>query len=352
MRDLVCTAITLIGLCAPGCGGDDNPRELPPRSGGSGPRTGGSGGGAAGAGGSAGMPGGGAGGSGGSREWRSAVGERGALVRTFDGVRWNLSYPTTHDLHAVTCVGNVIGWAVGDAGVVLHTRDGGESWQPLPSGADVALRAVRFVDARVGWAVGDRGVLLATEDGGQRWQRRAAGTTADLRGVAAEHGGERAWVVGARGVLLASADGGATWQPRPIDPAVDLHGVAVDGAGAGWAVGSGGALYRLGGGDAAAAPSPTSATLRAVAVPHHGPGGPVAAVAVGDAGTVLVLAAGASSWQAERSGVAATLRAALVSTDGVYAAGDGGVLLERAADGGWRRIETGTTASLHGLEDL
>jgi hypothetical protein len=47
------------------------------------------------------------------------------------------------------------GWAVGDFGTILATRDGGNSWEPQKSGTDKNLGSVHFADARTGcWARG------------------------------------------------------------------------------------------------------------------------------------------------------------------------------------------------------
>ena len=55
------------------------------------------------------------------------------------------------------------GWIVGGESTILHTADGGKTWndqpsQPLPFKMD--LRKVRFINARMGWIVGDNGTIL------------------------------------------------------------------------------------------------------------------------------------------------------------------------------------------------
>jgi photosystem II stability/assembly factor-like uncharacterized protein len=86
-------------------------------------------------------------------------------------------------LRAVHFIDAKEGWAVGDEGVVLHTIDGGRTWQPQASGTRASLRSVHFHDDNHGWAAGREelpggrgsvGVLLATEDGGFTWKRLLA----------------------------------------------------------------------------------------------------------------------------------------------------------------------------------
>jgi hypothetical protein len=59
--------------------------------------------------------------------------------------------------------------------------DGGTSWEPQKSGTDNDLVAVHFADAHTGWAVGDHGTILATRDGGTTGSRRRADRRQSLR---------------------------------------------------------------------------------------------------------------------------------------------------------------------------
>ena len=44
-----------------------------------------------------------------------------------------------------------------------------QDWEARNSGSSSVLNGVRFVDAERGFAVGDAGTILATEDGGSTW---------------------------------------------------------------------------------------------------------------------------------------------------------------------------------------
>src|SRR5580765_87176 len=83
------------------------------------------------------------------------------------------------ELTAVTFVDADRGWAVGDRGVIWHTKDGGRNWKLQNSGVTCRLEAVQFLDGDVGIAVGGwtqpythqtHGVVLRTRDGGKSWQ--------------------------------------------------------------------------------------------------------------------------------------------------------------------------------------
>ena len=86
--------------------------------------------------------------------------------------------PDDAPLHAVQFVDAVEGWAVGDEGAILHTIDGGKSWERQRSGTAASLRRVQMLSPYVGWSVGRvespysaaaQGVVLGTTDGGGTW---------------------------------------------------------------------------------------------------------------------------------------------------------------------------------------
>jgi len=59
-------------------------------------------------------------------------------------------------------------WAVGRNGTIIHSGDGGNSWEMQISGVDTTLYDVDFADSLRGLIAGD-GVVLYTQDGGNTW---------------------------------------------------------------------------------------------------------------------------------------------------------------------------------------
>ena len=52
-------------------------------------------------------------------------------------------------------------------------------WQnPLPQGND--LKSVKFISSSVGWAVGVAGTIIRTTNGGTNWTLQSSGTTNNL----------------------------------------------------------------------------------------------------------------------------------------------------------------------------
>jgi photosystem II stability/assembly factor-like uncharacterized protein len=112
-----------------------------------------------------------------------AVGDGGLVLFSGDGGHsWQESLgrlPTGmydhFDYRALAVVGSSC-WIAGAPGTrVLHSSDGGQNWQVFDTGQTLPIRAMCFLDQSRGWAVGSLGLILATRDGGQTWltQRRS-----------------------------------------------------------------------------------------------------------------------------------------------------------------------------------
>ncbi|MBM3874455.1 MAG: hypothetical protein FJ382_12115 [Verrucomicrobia bacterium] len=138
--------------------------------------------------------------------------------------------------------------AVGERGAVLISDDQAASWRTLPSTVDAALTGVTFVDASLGWICGHGGVLLHTQDGGRSWQRQLRdepGDTVFLDVVALSP--QSAIAVGAFGTLRVTHDGGRSWE-RPASAGEDRHlnRILLERGGAVWIAVEGGLLMRSG----------------------------------------------------------------------------------------------------------
>ena len=75
------------------------------------------------------------------------------------------------------------GWVVGRKGIILHTSDGGATWDFEASGERDDLIDVDFATAQSGWVVGKSGTILHTEDGGDTWSQQKSGTSAELQSI-------------------------------------------------------------------------------------------------------------------------------------------------------------------------
>lgn len=121
-----------------------------------------------------------------------AVGDGGLLLTTHDlGRSWQTP-PTdlpgvitdNFDFRAVAVQGTHV-WLAGSPGTrIFHSPDDGKTWESLATGRPAAIRALTFIDDQNGWAAGEFGNILATRDGGRSWQlQRSGGQRAALLAV-------------------------------------------------------------------------------------------------------------------------------------------------------------------------
>lgn len=119
-------------------------------------------------------------------------------------------------LQRLLLAGELGGWLVGDGGLVLTTADGGRSWaapaSPLPPpAADLDFRALALRGSRV-WMAGAPGTqVVHSPDGGQTWQIFRTEQTLPLLGLWFVDD-YRGWAVGALGTILHTRDGGQSWR--------------------------------------------------------------------------------------------------------------------------------------------
>ncbi|MGF6590119.1 WD40/YVTN/BNR-like repeat-containing protein [Pseudomonas sp. 2835] len=194
-----------------------------------------------------------------------AVGPRGHILYSDDhGSHWQQArVPVSADLNAVSFPTPQLGWAVGNDGVILHSRDGGLSWEKqldgrvlgeqvlayyqaraqaggdqwaswvsegerlVAEGADKPLLDVWFSDPLQGYAVGVFNLLLHTVDGGQHWtpwlERSDNPQGLHLNGLASVDGA--LYISGEQGLLLKLSADGKRFQRLSTPYAGTLFGV-------------------------------------------------------------------------------------------------------------------------------
>jgi photosystem II stability/assembly factor-like uncharacterized protein len=122
-------------------------------------------------------------------------------------------------LRRMQLVGETGGWLIGDGGLVLTTEDSGFSWTapkgalPAAAGSEFDFRALAARGSRV-WIAGAPGTcVLHSPDGGQSWQMFRTEQTLPLSGLCFidEY---RGWAVGALGTILHTRDGGQSWRAQ------------------------------------------------------------------------------------------------------------------------------------------
>ncbi len=145
----------------------------------------------------------------------------------FAGWCWQDTRTTAHKVTHWFFLDKDLGWGVGADGTILHTTDGGTSWQVQASGTTDLLTDVRFRDPTHGFVTtASLGVALQTADGGVTWTRNALGDLLpgsqgidsllryDSDAIVISHQGYSANPT----LTISSHDGGATWTQVPWAP--------------------------------------------------------------------------------------------------------------------------------------
>ncbi len=94
---------------------------------------------------------------------------RGGISKTVDGgANWTTQFfnNVLYDIDFPISNTSLVGYAVGDSGLILYTYDAGGNWQIQPSSVITTLRGVHFLDFDNGYVVGDNGTILKTSSGG------------------------------------------------------------------------------------------------------------------------------------------------------------------------------------------
>ncbi len=113
-------------------------------------------------------------------------------------------------------------WVVGqqdstDYGMILHSADGGKTWERQGKGQEALLNIdvmnVQAIDSMTVWAVGTNNSILVTYNGGVLWTRLPYvdnNTDRYLEGISALTK-DNIWISGSPGVIYNTNNGGSTW---------------------------------------------------------------------------------------------------------------------------------------------
>jgi len=238
--------------------------------------------------------------------------DKGIVLHTTDGGKtWQIQEnPAGHTLWDLCFLNNSLGWAVGADGTIIMTKDGGKTWKAQISKVQNWLYGVTFLTPKLGYAVGMGETILRTRDG-RTWKILKGGKPpsgvgegevmlSDVCFVNEKKG----WTVGQNGEILHTEDGGRTWKPQTSgleqmaqEYNLVLWGVHFINELKGWAVGDYGIIIHTedGGKTWTRQKSPTEESLKDVYFLPNGKEG----WAVGTMGTILHTTDGGKTWVKE-----------------------------------------------------
>jgi photosystem II stability/assembly factor-like uncharacterized protein len=145
--------------------------------------------------------------------------QSGKIYRSTDaGVSWTLmqsGQSTSSYITAIQFVDELVGYAsCYGGGKVLKSADGGQTWVSIAPEELVFIRDLHFSDALTGVAVGHAGHVIRTTDGGATWNFMPSNTTYNMVSLSVQ--GNRMVACGWWGRVIHSTNGGLTWTEQTI----------------------------------------------------------------------------------------------------------------------------------------
>ena len=125
------------------------------------------------------------------------------------------------------------GFVVGAYGMMLHTSDGGVTWDDWSSRLDNQdnwhLNAVGSVDGKLIYVAGEKGTLFRSRDDGATWETLESPYDGSFFGMLTGPNPEQVMVYGLQGNMFASTDAGDSWHEvtSPTENSL-MAGVALD----------------------------------------------------------------------------------------------------------------------------
>ena len=228
---------------------------------------------------------------------RWAVGAAGEIIATTDGGKtwWSQNSPVSSDLYSVGFVNRHLGFAVGDGGVFLRTTNGGHSWVQRSIGTSVNLRRIKFYNPRKGIIAGEGGFIARTENRGLSWSIESSGVTENLHSVSYSSA-QRAWAVGQSGRVMRTTNGGKTWSAQTSNTTRRLKSIHMQrGTNRGVAVGAEGRVIKTtDGGETWAEQTVSGGSVQDLNDVHFV--NSTTGWAVGNGGTIMRTTDGGATW--------------------------------------------------------
>lgn len=276
-----------------------------------------------------------------------AVGGAGSvLVSRNGGLTWlSQSVPSKHLLYGIACPTDTRCLAVGDAGTVLVSDSDFSTWRQVPTGTAEPLSSVACPGHGHCYAVGDAGVVLATEDDGASWQHDGFGT-AVADGVACDSSLRCVAVTSNSEQDFRTSDG-TDWSAAKVQlkPFVDLLPTNAVSCSLSNCVGVGSHGLTVRSTDSGVAwsfdlPGATAEDLYSVTCTNGD-----RCLAVGAAGTILRSEDGGKKWTRDNSPTQETLLGVQCPRAGnCLAVGDGGTVIATTDSGANWVVRRGTPA--------
>lgn len=170
-----------------------------------------------------------------------AVGSAGTILKsTNGGFRWNLhttGMEKSISFRSLAFRSNQLGWVAGESGNILKTSDGGDNWEAKELSIRKTFNSVWAIDDNTIIAVGDSGTIVRSTNGGSSWLHINPNTIKHLRSIYFINS-TIGYIVGDAGAILKTVDGGLSWVVLNGYITGNLNSVYFLNTESGWAVGA------------------------------------------------------------------------------------------------------------------
>lgn len=267
----------------------------------------------------------------------------GVILHTTDGgISWQKQLGIPDVFSSVDFINAQEGWAGGADGMLRHTVNGGITWAVQENPIHGTINAIHFTDENNGWMVSRDfwGEIAHTTNGGQSWTAQTNPSSNPLVDVFFINP-LKGWAAGMDSTLLRTTDGGQTWVRSILNGSNNhfLRSVYFIDEMNGWTAGNQGIIMLTHDGGVTWHEIHHSfyETLNSIVFTDHQQGW-----AAGDAGTILRSIDGGYTWFEQYSGVGGHFLTSvnLVNNRVGWITGEGGLIM-RTLNGGFRN-EPGT----------
>ncbi len=170
------------------------------------------------------------------------AGDSGIILHTQDGgLQWEFQNSTIiHDIYSIYFQSDQLGWAAAVnyseppyGTVLLKTYNGGNDWisYPYPE-ENIFINCIHYLDSLNGWMGGSPHALVHTQDGGESWQQASIDTSTlaffpvlSIQFYNEQYGYASGGIFDIAGVCWHTHDGGEHWSAIDVSqaPADEVH---------------------------------------------------------------------------------------------------------------------------------
>lgn len=257
------------------------------------------------------------------------------------------------DIYSVFCINENISWAVGHrqgggggGSIILNTTDGGKIWktQLYSGGTSKPIRSIHFIDENFGWALGDNG-FWRTTNGGETWVKGS------LNGKSLFFIDENTgWLVKETfniysDAIFKTTDGGITWIPKSTQTGLNIY---FANANEGWVVGQSGSISKSTDGGESWITKTSGTTNDLNFIKFYNPN---LGMCVGKEGTVLLTIDGGENWVSQNVGTTENLTSIeFTNSTSIWISGYNGTILNTTDLGNtWTSYDSVTENNLTSL---